>query len=180
MIRSRWAMFAVMLLAVPGAAPAAEYTAGTAGTWKITLPLQGQPRTLWLVQLEAKEGQWTGKTVASAERVPEAAVSEVSVTGDIVRFSLKVQGQRFNFEGKAPQKDARKMLGSFTIGRETVPVELGRTSLKTLDPYEVSKEIVAGPSSGPKLIDAATELLQGAAAKKAKPEEVRSWADKAA
>src|SRR5258705_13231709 len=100
MIRSHWAMFAVMLLAVTGAAPAAEDTAGTAGTWKITLPLQGQPRTLWLVQLEAKDGQWTGKTVASAERVPEAAVTDVGGARGHLFLLPQGQGGRLHFWGE--------------------------------------------------------------------------------
>ena len=132
------------------------------------------------MQLEGKDGKWTGKSVASAEEVPEAAVSEVAVTGDLIHFLLKVQGQKFRFEGKVPQRMPRSCSALFAIGRQTVPVELERTDLKTLDAYEVSKEVVAKQAGGPDVIDAATKLLLQAAAKKAKPEEVRSWADKAA
>src|SRR6266851_4866813 len=61
-----------------------------------------------------------------------------------------------------------------------VPIDLERTTVTSLDPLELAKETLSQKTGGMEIINAATSLLQQAKEKKAKPEEVRSWAAKAA
>src|SRR5262249_41615062 len=54
-----------------------------------------------------------------------------------------------------------------------------QTTLTSLDPFGLSKETLATKKDGAAVTRAALTLLSMASEKKAKPEEVRSWADRA-
>src|SRR5262245_4560697 len=61
MLRRTWARLAVVALA-PGLAAADK---APAGNWKLSPPLQprGGDTPLWLIQVESKEGAWSGKVL---------------------------------------------------------------------------------------------------------------------
>jgi hypothetical protein len=130
--------------------------------------------------LERDGDKWTGKVLAVAQNVPrESAVEDLRVDGDKLSFTLKIPRRSFTFEGRVGKPGAQKLLGSLGFGPQAIPAYLEGTTLKNLDSYEITKEIVSKPDAGIEIFDAASKLLQQAAAKKAKPEEVRGWAEKA-
>jgi hypothetical protein len=193
MLRSAGALLAILVLALPGRA-AAEATkpvlgrvagaatttadAPPAGTYKVSLPSAQGSRPLWLVKLESKDDKWTGAVTATATRVPPATLDNLTVAKDMLRFTLKVRDQGdFNFEGKLPANAEGKILGSVAVGGNVVPAQLETTTLTSLDPFDVAREQFP-KQTGVDAVQSGMALLNQAAAKKAKPEEVRSWADK--
>jgi hypothetical protein len=171
------AVLTVLALAKPGLVRGAEE--GLAGNWKVSLFLEGQNRTLWLLQLQEAEGKWTGKIIASAEGAPPITLSNVSVAEGLLRFTVTLQGKPFGFEGRLPTEKGKPIYGTLPLGNRLTLAELESTQLKSLDSYELSKEELAKASTGPQVFDHVTTLLRLAGDKKAKPEEVRSWAEKA-
>lgn len=177
MMRSWWVLLATLLLALPSTAPAAD---GPSGNYKLTFVSQGLPRTFWLIQFGAEDGKWTGKVVATAEGVPPAAtVDNVSLVGDRVRLTIKLQGQEFSFDGRLPKEKDQRILGSLALGPQMVVARLEPTQLKTLERFELNKETVARPDAGPEVFEAVNDLIAQASSRKAKPEEVRGWLEKA-
>ncbi|HXG09121.1 MAG TPA: hypothetical protein VNK04_04970 [Gemmataceae bacterium] len=175
MARTAWPLLAALLLVLPGTGRAADIPVGN---WKVTFTDQEQrQQTFWIIKLERKDGKWTGSVVARAEGVPESKLEDVNVAGDRVAFTVQVGGQSLNFEGR-PAADGKKVLGSINLGRRLFPVQLDPTTTETLDSYEANKEILAGPPTDPRIFQAALELMARAGERKAKPEEVRGWADK--
>src|SRR5207244_659570 len=129
---------------------------------------------------EKKDDQWNGSVVATAQGMPPGGgVANVSVTPDVIRFAVRLQGQDIGFEGKLPPAKDGKILGNITLGQQVSPAQLETTQLKSLDHYELSKETLAKGDASPELFTAAAMLVRFATDKKARPEEVRGWANKA-
>jgi thiol-disulfide isomerase/thioredoxin len=185
MARRSWALLAGVLLLLPALARGAD--PALAGNWKFTLLNRifkgGEDYpTVWLVHFENQDGKWTGKILSTQEGYPKATLSDLVVTDQTVKFnvSLKVDGAPgpWGFEAPLPKEGAKTIRGSLEVN-ELVPVRLDATTAKTLDSFELNKEIVAGPVENGKFFEAALDLLSAAEDNKAKPEEVRGWADKA-
>lgn len=152
----------------------------TAGNWKVSFLNQGRMLTLWIVKFDKKDDKWSAEVVATAEGgPPKSEIEKVSVKDGQVAFSITIQKQPLSFEGKIPAEAGKKMFGSLALGGQMVPAELEPTKLKSLDAFDLNKEIVAKNESGPELITAALDLIRQAADKKAKVEDVRGWANKA-
>ncbi|HEY1861127.1 MAG TPA: hypothetical protein VGG61_12270 [Gemmataceae bacterium] len=179
MARLQWALLAVLAVALAAPIQGADET--PSDTWKVTLYLQGQPQPLWLMKLQSKDGKWTGEIIASTENVPKTALSDLKVTDGVMHFTLKLGETTLQFEGKAPAVGVKKFNGTFKQGSGLVPADLELTSLSSLNEFELAKEALAKPTTnGLETVDLATALLRQAQEKKVKPDEVRSWAAKAA
>src|SRR5262249_11936336 len=63
---------------------------------------------------------------------------------------------------------------------ELMPLELHRTGLKSLDSFDLNRERLAKLPNGHEVVQAALDLLREAEARKVKPAEVNTWADRAA
>jgi hypothetical protein len=176
MLRSAWTLSALLMLVWMNPTQAAE--GDPAGTWKLNIYQERQLQTLWIIELQSKDGQWTGTVVAAPQGIPKGKVENLQLTGDILRFSLKIESQTLTFEGKLPKEKGGRILGTFSSGQNMTPGELETTTLRSFDPVEQAKEALAGPPN-PAVFEAARDLLSDAAAVKAKPEEVRGWAEKA-
>jgi hypothetical protein len=151
-----------------------------AGIWKLSVFQEGQLQTLWIIELKSKEDQWTGSVLASPQGVPKGKLEGLQVTDDLVRFTLKIENQVLAFEGKIPKEKGGKILGSFSSGRNMTPGDMEATSVRSFDPVELAKEaLLTGPPDSPALFEAGRDLLNRASEIKAKPEEVRGWAEKA-
>jgi hypothetical protein len=177
MVRVTGALLAglIVMTTVTGAA---DTPAPPAGAWKIVIG-NNSVRPLWLMKLESKDNKWTA-SVTQGEKLPKTTVDKLSVDKDVLRFTLKVGKEALQVEAKVP-KEGDKMLGTVVLpDKQMAPLRMERTALPDLESYSVNKEIVAQPVGSPDIIDAALELLEAAGEKKAKPEEVRAWADKAA
>jgi hypothetical protein len=178
MLRTTWAFLAVLVLFMAGNVGTAQE--GLAGTYKVTLFLEGQNRTLWLLQLEQKEGKWDGKIIAGAgDRNGQAKVMGISVADGLLRCTFTLQNAHLSFEGKLPEEKGKTIYGTVLLSGRLVLTELEPTLLMSLDPYEMSKEEVARATTGSQVFRAVQTLLSQAEARKARPEEVRSWAEKA-
>ena len=187
MARRSWALLAGLLLALPGPARAAE--ADLAGNWKVTILDQGGQPTFWIIKLEAKDGKWTGKVLSTGAKLPESTLEEVSVTEDRLRFTIKMGDQHQTFDGRVPKEKTDTIRGSMFLildagggefQRDLFPVALEATAASSLeDHFQLNKEILARQAGDMKFFNAALGLLAEAADKKAKPEEVRGWAEKA-
>jgi thiol-disulfide isomerase/thioredoxin len=178
MARTKWALLTAMTLALASPLRAADES--PTDHWKILISGRDGTQVFWLVKLQNAESKWTGKLIATNEQLPETTMSDVKAADGLLRFTLKFGDSILQFEGKAPEKDAKKFAGTLKQGSGLVPVELERTALTKIDPFELAKEELATKTGGIEIINSATLLLQQAREKKAKPEEVRSWAAKAA
>jgi hypothetical protein len=172
-------LLAGLVLAFPPLVRAAD--APPAGTWKLSLPIQAgvPPKALWVVKFQNKDGKWTGAVSASARDAIPATIDNVTVEKDLLRFTLKVGNATLRFEGKVPKEGGAKLRGTVSTRQDVSAAELEPTTLASFDPYDVAKEYVAQHAEGIELVQTALNLLQQAAPRKAKAEEVRSWAAKA-
>jgi hypothetical protein len=152
-----------------------------AGTWKVVIPGNENP-LLWLIKLEKKDGKWVGRWIASSPQVPEVGIEDVAVNKDLLTFKIQLKTVSLRFEGRVPAgaKEPERIYGSVLLLRGDLnQAHLERTTLTSLDPLELDKEVLTMQSVGHEVLRAALNLLQNASAKKAKVEEVRAWADKA-
>lgn len=176
MKRTPWTLLAGLLL-VTTMASAAE---PPPGNWKVTFldPREGKLQTWWIVKLEKADGKWTGSIAATADRLPPTTLEKLNVTGDKVGFVVNMKGQPPIAIDCTPSSDGKKMFGTLTVGRLFIPVQLEATTGTSLDEFDANKDIVNGPATDLRIFQAGLELLASAGEKKAKPEEVRGWADK--
>jgi hypothetical protein len=182
MIRATFVVLTGLVFACAAPVRAAEEVPAPGGTWKVLLPLEKNlaGEALWLVKLEKKDGKWTGNVLANGATVRKATFEDLKVTKETVRFALKIPQQVFRFEFRLPAEQATKLYGTLTLsGNNATPAELEKTTLTSLDPFDLAKETLAQKKDGAAVVQAAMSLLGMAADKKAKPEEVRSWAARA-
>jgi hypothetical protein len=173
-------LLAAVLLTVPAVVRAAEEKP-PAGNWKVTLPLLAAgPQPLALVHLEEKEGKWTGKLLDMARNFEAFTLDRVQVTRDTLRLRANLGDDSLDFELRLPPDKEGRLRGSVHLGRTVQPAELEQTTITSLKPLELDKELLSKQTQGVPVIRAGMGLLAQAAKQKAKPEEVRSWAAKAA
>ncbi len=188
MLRTSWALLLGMAAALPGSARAAE--AGPAGTYKFTALLPSQSATLFLIDLAHKDGRWAVTVKAADDKGPVAAgVKDVAVRDGRIRFSLEVRVPQeggaprptlWPFEGQFPRARGQPILGSVLVpSGQRVAVRLEPTTLTSLDPFALARETLARRPDSREALYAAQTLLRGAKEKKAKPEEIKAWADQA-
>jgi hypothetical protein len=152
---------------------------GPAGNYRLTVDLGAGQSLTFLLNFESKNGQGAGKFLgASVDLPPATAVENVNVVGDRLQFAIKLGDQVTTFDGKLPAaKD--KIRGSYSLGGQIFLTALEPSQLAKFDRFDLLKEMVAQAETGPQLYDSVLDLLRQAGAQKAKPEEVRAWAEKA-
>jgi hypothetical protein len=165
-------------LLLAGPARAADNPA--AGTWKLAFPIENQRITFLLMLSESEKG-WVGDFLGTS--IPlrvEPTIEKVVVKDDSVAFNVKLGNSPFSFDGKVA-KEGKKIPGSFNVGGTTHLVELLPSKLKNLnDKYALARETLEQVDGGKEFFDAVFGVLDQAAAKKVKPEDVRAIVDKAA
>src|SRR6266851_21392 len=89
------------------------------GNWRVSILEGNEKLTYWLVQLEAKEGKWSGKVLATGEEVPPSTLEELSANAERVRFAVKMKGQSqaFSLEVKLPKEPTKTLYASISRGR---------------------------------------------------------------
>jgi hypothetical protein len=175
------ALVSALLLATAGGA-AGDGPAPPAGTWKFILPFEPSARPMWLIKVVQKDGSWSAAVISRSEdepKAPSATLGGLAATDDTLRFTLRTPGQQLQFEGKLPKEAGSPILGSAAVGGDVIPARLEPTTLTSLDPSSVSRDLLARQKDGPETVKAALTLLGGAAKYKAKPEEVRAWTERA-
>src|SRR5262245_25824341 len=165
------------LLLFTTAARAAE---GPAGSWRLTIP---QSPLTFLIKLEEKDGKWSAQYLgATLQGLKKIVMGDTTVTQDAIRVAFKIPGEaEFHFDGKLPpDPKTGKIAGSLEIrGSQLVLTHLEPSKLKAFDKFDFGKETLEQSTDPAVLLDAALDLITQAAEKKAKPEDVRGWADKA-
>src|SRR4051794_28523980 len=165
-------VLAVMLACLVPAFPVRAADISLEGNWKVLVPfLQGGgAKPLWLIQLENKDGKWSGRMLAAAERWPKGTVEDVRLTGDTLHFTLKLTDISFSFQGKVSGDRGTILYGSTDVRGEATPMRLERTTTPSLDSFELAREALARGTVGYEPLQAALSLLQEAEDHKAKPE----------
>jgi hypothetical protein len=169
----------VLLAALVAALPAAAADPPT-GSYRLSADL-GESFTA-LLAFAPQNKQPAGQFLGSLDLDPtlKPTVRDVRVTGDRLRFALVLAGtQQMTFDGKLPTGRG-PIPGSLAAGDALVPVTLEPSALAKFDRTGLLKEIVTTSPAGPLRDAAITELLRSATAAKAKPEDVKAWADRAA
>jgi hypothetical protein len=158
-----------------------DKAAAPAGTWKVLLPLlqDAGNRPLWLLEFKKKDSDWSGEVLATAPRWPKVTVENLTVTAEQLRFNLKADDLTLPCQVKLPKDSkATKLYGTASLRKQPLPIELQKTTLKTLDPFEELKDALAREPLGHEAVSMVMNLLRFAEAKKVKPAEVRTWAEK--
>lgn len=155
-----------------------------AGVWKLSLPVvrgnESSPAPQWLVKLEQKDGKWAGSVVAGSLGWDKTTLENLTVADGLVKFQMKTPKLALPCEvkvGKDPK--ATKLYGTATLRRDATPVELERTALASLDAFDQLRDVFGKQPLGCEAVEMALRLLQRSQEKKAKPAEVRAWAEKA-
>jgi hypothetical protein len=165
-------------LALVLVAAGAEGPAPPAGTWKLLLASEdGRMQPVALVRLDGTRGKWSAKVLARSAGLPGLQLKDLAVTGGTLRGMVQLGEGSFRLECPVPKGGGVRMRGSLSR-QNTSPVEFEPTTLSSLDEFELAREAVAR-AEGYEAVRAALTLLSQATEKKAKPEEVRSWAAKA-
>src|SRR5262249_2638075 len=100
-----WLPLTAVMLALAGPASAAGKS--PARTWKGTIALPGASQDpLWLIKIEEKDGNWTGKVLAAGEEMPRCELVNLSVKNNVLAMAIKVGDiGRVSFEGAVPAKE---------------------------------------------------------------------------
>ena len=162
-------------------AQAAEALPGLA-TWKLTFPVQtreGEIKVTFLMLFSETDGKQMGDVLDSNLQV-EPVIDAVLIKDDGLKFNIKLGGDNLSFDGKVT-KDGKRVKGSFDLGGNLLQVELLPSKLKTLkEPFAVKRETLETLDDGPEFFAALGGVLEQAAAKKLKVEEVRAYTDRGA
>ena len=105
-----------------------------AGSWKLTFRTERQPIIL-LLHFSQADGKWVGDFVdATVPFQKDPTVTDVSVSGDAVKFTLALgSSDRLTFDGVVA-KDGKKIAGSLDLGGGPLELtELRPSNLKKLD-----------------------------------------------
>jgi hypothetical protein len=171
MRRTSLALLAGLLILLPVAGRAADE--GPAGNWKLSIYQKGKMRLVGLVQLESADGKWAIKLIEGGMKV-----SDPTVADGMLRFTVTAQDGVLKFEGQLPKGEAKLITGNISNASVALPAEMERTSMKELTEFNLRKDALA-KATGYEAADLGLGLLKTAGDNKAKPEEVRSWAEKA-
>jgi hypothetical protein len=167
--------FLTLLLVGLTALPLRAGDDGLTGNWKMIIFEDNQPANLWLLRLENKAGKLSG-AVEGLKGVPETAIADLSVVGDLLQFELRIPNVgKFQFEGKTPRAGAKKVLGSVTRESKTVPAYLEATAAK--NGFELDREVLTRTPNDPRVFGAALDLIAAAKENKTPAKDVQEWLD---
>src|SRR5262249_38075707 len=93
--------------------------------------------------------------------------------GDLLTFTIGVDGKEFHFEGKLNKADGKKIMGSIRAGNRNIPAMLEATTARTV--FEADKEFLARNPTDPRIFDIVLDMIGQAVKEKATANEVREW-----
>jgi len=147
------------------------------GNWKLTFFTEDQQPTLWLIGLSREDGRWTGKAVTmGSATTPPTKIDDLTIKDGSIDFNIVIQDQRFEFNGRLSSKDPKTILGSLNFHGQTNPAKLTKTSITTLDRFDLAKEELSQNKTGPLAIVSAMTLVHDGPAKNATRGEMKKWA----
>ncbi|MFO0880294.1 MAG: DUF1223 domain-containing protein [Gemmataceae bacterium] len=188
---TRWAVMLVLLaasmVAVSGRPRAQDKDVeklpdAPAGVWKVFVPFVGEEggSAKWILELKPQGESYTGSVVAVVPGWSKATIDKITVADGVMRFQLKTAALSLGCELNLPKDgQAKKMRGIATVRKRPTPLELERTTLTSLEPFDLDREAFRKQVAGHEAVQMALKLLGQAEAKKIKPDEVRTWGKKA-
>jgi hypothetical protein len=156
------------------------------GNWTVNMFDGGKQVSYWLVHLEEKGGKLEG-TLETAKGVPPSTLKDIRAKDGLLEFAINVRSLTFDFQGKVPSAQAKKIHGSMARGGQMVPALLERTEAKDLKdsktikdiapqlPKELDLKVLTDLGDSPLVFELAGAMFRKAAANKASPDQVRSW-----
>src|SRR5260370_36963640 len=160
MVRVAGLLLAGAFLALVGLVPAADNpprgdkdkpeALPVAGNWKVYLQFtQRSTKPFFMVRLNNKDGNWTGTAVKDAAlgQIPDPAIEKIAVGDGKLTFTLKLKTETLPFEILLPKDAGDKPYGTVLMSQSPEPVMLEKTTLKSLDTFEVNKEIITKSSN---------------------------------
>lgn len=178
-MRAAFGFLLLTLAAVPvtGGRAAAADPAPPAGVWKLSLPGGNGREVVLMLSFTQEDGKWVGDYLgANARLVAEPKLKSLSVSGDVVRFTLELRGRVFvDFEGVL-SKDRTKLSGSMALfGGELQLTDLYPTKARRPDDaFTLARESLEQREAGPALFEAAATVLAQAGQQKLPADEVRA------
>jgi hypothetical protein len=158
---------------------------GLKGTWKVAIIQRAMVVEPWLLKLESKNGKTTG-TLETAKGLTESALEGLSLEGQKLRFTVRLAGDLYEFEGVVP-RDGKVIRGTLTVDGKVRAALLEPTKLESMkfkspeEPEELSyaqaRERIARKLDDPRTFDYAAVALRLARKEGARPEEVKGWTD---
>lgn len=151
------------------------------GNWKVLPLLPGQQVPLMVLRLEKKNDQWSGRVTALAGTTPAGMrLTDITVTGEVVRFRLPLGQQTWHFEGIYSRQGGRRILGSFELPNgQVTAVALEETALASIGPLELALDTLRGTPTDQELFDATLSVFRLADPKKLSMQEVRAFSERA-
>jgi hypothetical protein len=183
-------LLAGLLLGVPvvaqppgGSEEPAPTTPG--GNWKVLLPTfrDGGNQPAWLIHIESKGGMWSAKVLATGKSAagrpwPKVELEKLTVGAETLRFTLKSASLTLPCEFRL-LRGAEKLRGESRFRGEAQPVELERTTITTLEQFDLARDALARLPAGVNAVMLAQSMLEVAEQEKVSAAEARSWADRA-
>jgi hypothetical protein len=113
-----------------------------AGNWKVVVMAAGQEASVWIVQVEPKDGKADVKVVAALPNFKGTTVENVRADDKGIHFALKANGMPFLIDAYAPagEKKPEKLLGSIGVRGQREFLRLERTADKEIDPAKATAD----------------------------------------
>lgn len=156
-----------------------------AGNWRLSFVFNGQQRAFWILRLETKAGKLDG-VLSTAKKMPSSTLHDLRREQQEIRFTIKIADDILDFVCRVPKDGAEKAYGHMTAVGKIFPALLELSKEQTLDEpfigpqiefrFEKTKEDLAKHAEDARVFEAALKLLGTASAKKARAEEVGTWA----
>jgi hypothetical protein len=133
-------VFGLIVLGAVLAMPAHARAGGAlaSGNWQVGLldANATAEQVLWIVKVETKDDVTSGSHAGAAPFLKSSELTSFTVKDGQVRATFKFQGNEFQFNGRAPNKDGKHVLGvfsgeGFAQAARMTPTEL--TALKDKD-----------------------------------------------
>jgi hypothetical protein len=134
---------------------------------------------LWLLQIAKKGDTYEGKVIDTAAKWPKGTLENLQVSKDRLQFTLKTPQIAFPCDLRLTDAKEGKLYGLASVNKNRTPVELVRTTMTSMQPIDLLKDELASKPAGVETVQIALTLLSQASSDKAKPAEVRAWAEKA-
>lgn len=131
-----------------------------ADKWKVTVLNAADETTVWLIQVEEKDGKLTGKVLsAGLPNFDQTKIEKIQATEKGVHMTMSLQGNPLYLSAYFPKDDkkAKKLLGSVLVPFGGEPIWLERTDAAKIDPKTAEKK---GPGSEEIETLKKTELLK--------------------
>jgi hypothetical protein len=136
-------VLAVLVLAGLGV-PSARADHPLAGKWTVKVLSGGAEVSVWLLQLDDKDGKLSAKILsAGLKNFDEVKINKLAATDNAVHATMSLHGLLLHLSAYAPKgaKEPDALLGSLLVPGGGEPVRMERTKADKIDPEKVEKKV---------------------------------------